>query len=112
MRHSIQEIIKKINSRLSAYDTASIAVASFFLIMLALYVVEKNDSARKGIAYQEEEVYPEEQEGRPFASRNGPTYTYSWCSGADKIKPGNKVFFRDAEEAEKSGRTLSKLCQR
>lgn len=109
---SIQDYLKKINSRLSLSDTVSVAVASFFLVILALYVVKKEESNKKDLAYFHEEVRIDTEDERPFGSRKGATYTYSWCSGADTIKPANKIFFIDAEEAERSGRTLSKLCQR
>ena len=46
-----------------------------------------------------------------FASINGKTYTFSWCSGADKIKESNKIFFKSEEDAIATGRILSKLCK-
>lgn len=112
MGHSIQDYLRKINGRLSASDAVSVAVASFFLVILALYLVEKDRLQERDIVFYHEELESAETDVRPFASKNGPTYTYFWCAGADRVKAENRIFFRDAEEAERSGRTLSKLCQR
>ena len=38
-----------------------------------------------------------------FASRNGSTYYYAWCSGAKRIKEENKIWFATREAAEKAG---------
>jgi hypothetical protein len=113
MGHSIQENVAKINSRLSAMDSVSIAVTAFVVLGLALYAVSQDAGKVAGVSYtvaEHEEVQGEDT--RPFASVNGPTYTFSWCQGADKIKQENIIYFANAEEAEKSGRTLSKLCMR
>jgi hypothetical protein len=50
--------------------------------------------------------------GKPFGSRKGKTYTFSWCSGSGNIKPENKIYFSSQADAESKGRTLSKLCKR
>ena len=44
------------------------------------------------------------------ASRNGTKYYLSWCSGANKIKETNKIFFSSAEEAEKAGYGRASGC--
>lgn len=110
---TIPENLSKINSRLSAYDTASVAITAFIVLLFALYLIGKQEGEVAGVVYepaQNEEMRGEDY--RPFASVNGPTYTFSWCQGADQIKRENIIYFANAEEAEKSGRTLSKLCQR
>jgi hypothetical protein len=112
MGNSIQDYLKKINSRLSVFDAVSVVVTAVFLVILSVYLSwlfmlrQKPVTYTKGAAEERGSV----GDSRPFGSRYGITYTYSWCQGNDRIKPENKVFFATIEEAESSGRTLSKLC--
>jgi len=50
-------------------------------------------------------------ERRYVASKNGKMYYPLGCSGAKRIKPENEVWFSTAEDAEKSGYTLSVTCK-
>lgn len=52
-----------------------------------------------------------QQEKRYVASKNGKMYYPLGCSGANRIKPENEVWFSTKEEAEKSGFTLSTTCK-
>lgn len=45
------------------------------------------------------------------ASRNGKLYYPILCSGANRIKEENKVWFANDIEAQKSGYTLSSTCK-
>lgn len=45
------------------------------------------------------------------ASKNGTKYHYPWCSGAQRIKEENKVWFNTKEEAEKAGYTPASNCK-
>lgn len=113
MLHTIPENLSKINSRISGTDAVSLAVTAFIILVFALFLIGQQEGEVAGVVYEpalHEEVKGEDY--RPFASVNGPTYTFSWCQGSDQIKQENIVYFANAEEAEKSGRTLSKLCQR
>lgn len=113
MAFSIQQHVAKINSRISGMDAVSLAISALIVLIFALFLVSRQEGQVRGAAYYENEDETIEGEDlRPFASRNGPTYTYAWCQGADQIKKENIVYFANAEEAERSGRTLSKLCQR
>ena len=42
--------------------------------------------------------------GDIVASRSGSAYYYPWCSGATRIAEGNKVWFKNEDEAKKAGR--------
>lgn len=54
----------------------------------------------------------EKQQGKRYvASKNGKMYYPLGCSGANRIKPENEVWFSTKEEAEKSGFTLSTTCK-
>lgn len=113
MLRSIQEITIKINSRLSLMDEISLAVSALLIVCLALFMIAKDQKSRQDVVYtssvKETLGAPD---SRPFASKNGPTYTFAWCQGSDQIKQENIIYFANAEEAERSGRTLSKLCNR
>lgn len=38
-------------------------------------------------------------------------YHYTWCSGSQRIKEENKLWFNSAQEAEAAGYTLAGNCQ-
>lgn len=46
-----------------------------------------------------------------LASKNGTKYYFINCSGADRIKPENIVWFTGPEDAEKAGLTKSSTCK-
>ncbi len=50
-------------------------------------------------------------EKRYVASKNGKMYYPLGCGGAKRIKKENEVWFKTAEEAEKSGYTRSVTCK-
>ena len=43
------------------------------------------------------------QEGSYVASRNGTKYHFPWCSGAQRMKEENKIWFASVGEAQKAG---------
>ncbi len=45
------------------------------------------------------------------ASKNGQVYHFPWCSGAQRIKEENKIFFNSREEAEKAGLRPAANCE-
>ena len=114
MGSSIQDYLKKINSRLSLFDIASLIVTAFLLAAGVLYFTVLWKGTQKPVLYRSKSAFSgvTENESRPFGSKSGTTYTYSWCQGGERIKPENKVYYNNGEEAELSGRTLSKLCQK
>lgn len=114
MFRSIQEISKEINTRLSGFDCLSLGLIALFLAGLAFYIHQQKLNTKLPVLYKESsaQVLGVQADGKPFGSKNGTTYTYSWCSGSDNIKPQNKLVFASEEQAIASGRTLSKLCQK
>ena len=56
---------------------------------------------------------PKPTDTRVVASRKSTTkkYHYLWCSGAQKIKEENKVWFTTSGEAEAAGYTLAGNCE-
>ena len=45
------------------------------------------------------------------ASKNGSRYYFVWCSGASRIAPQNRVYFKTVQEAEKKGYTKASGCK-
>lgn len=111
MWHSIQENLKKINSQLTVFSIVSLAITAFMFVLLGFYLGVQHSRSKEPVTFTTTES-SNHPDPRPFGAANSPVYTYSWCQGADRIKASNKVYFRDADEAERQGRTLSKLCDR
>lgn len=44
-------------------------------------------------------------------SKNGTKYHYPWCSGAQRIKEENKIWFSTKEEVERAGYTPAANCK-
>ena len=57
------------------------------------------------------EVGSPTQRGDFVASKNSDKYHYTWCSGAQRIKEENKVWFETREEAEAAGYTPASNCK-
>ncbi len=49
--------------------------------------------------------------GMYVGSKSGKTYHLPWCSGAKRIKEGNKVWFQSKEEAEGRGYSPAANCK-
>ncbi len=110
--HSIQDIVKNINRRLSFYDILALLVLVLLLFILTFAI--KAGVEPTTVSYEEGADDSASLDTVPsaiFASVSGKTYTYSWCKGASRIKEQNKIFFQNEKEAEKTGRILSKLCK-
>jgi hypothetical protein len=115
MGFSIQDYLKKINSRLTVIDCVSVLFTTLILVLFYGFIHNRYTSSRIPVSYFEQEIDTtiiEKAESRPFASSKGTTYTFSWCQGANRISAKNKVFFANEDEAKRSGRVLSKLCQK
>lgn len=120
--HSIQDYLKKINRSLTFTDILSLFVTVLLLLLLTLYISNKQARTMKPVVYQEgtevkgsvfiQKDLDTQNNGRPFASSKGKTYTFSWCQGSRVISSKNKIYFATEEEAKSTGRTLSKLCKK
>ena len=49
--------------------------------------------------------------GQFVASRSGSAYHFPWCSGAQRIKEANKIWFESREEAEAAGYRPAGNCK-
>ncbi len=115
MGNSIQDYLRKINSALTFIDCMSFLVSVLFLGLLLLFLYTENKESSSSVSYYDSSTSTLEGDNEyshPFASKNGKTYTFSWCQGANIISTKNKIYFDTESDAQKSGRTLSKLCQK
>ncbi len=97
-----------------------VALASFGIGRLSVIYGQKEDFE---IIYPHqgasalEAVNTASQEGQGVvsggfvASKTGSKYHLPWCSGAQRIKESNKVFFGTKVEAEAAGYTPAKNCK-
>ncbi len=114
---SIQDYVKKINSKLSYFDCISLVITLGILILFLGYILIQERQGYQKLVYsqgprEESRELSHTEEVRPFASKNGKTYTFTWCSGSGNIALKNKIYFGSEYEAKNSGRSLSKLCQK
>lgn len=118
MGSSIQDYLKKINTWLSFYDSVSLGATTLILVIFSLYIHTRTVEAASEVTYISNTDSSlgtkmiSSIDSRPFASRKGKTYTYSWCSGSGRISQRNKIVFNSEAQAIASGRTLSKLCKK
>ena len=114
MGHSIQELLKIINSGVIFLDVISLAVTTLIIVVCSWYIVRtisKNNLPSIYVSGTQQGIVVE-NDIKPFGSRSGSTYTFSWCQGAGAILSKNKIYFASEDEAKNLGRTLSKLCVR
>jgi c-di-AMP phosphodiesterase-like protein len=114
MGFSIQDNLKKINSRIPLSALVSLLVTTFFLTSFIIFLDAKEKRNDQPISYTEGRIEntPEKVvDSKPFGSISGTTYTFSWCQGSNRILPKNRVYFSNEQEAQTSKRTLSKLCK-
>lgn len=111
----IQETIKKINRQIDKTSLLSFSVTIILLIIFTFYINSQIKGDNTPVNYIENSninTIIKTNKTNIWASVNGITYTYSWCSGANNIKEVNRIYFASDEEAINSGKRLSKLCNK
>lgn len=111
----IQDFAKRINSGITVFHILSLLVTCISIFGISLYIQRQKSHHNTRLIYTEGKYAENDtavDQGRLFASKNGKTYTYAWCSGASRILDKNKIYFTSEEAAKKTGRTLSKNCNR
>ncbi len=74
--------------------------------------IENNNLASISSTSDKPEFSPSPQiGGRYVASKNSNKYHAPWCSGAQRIKEENKIWFNNKEEAETAGYTPASNCK-
>jgi hypothetical protein len=111
--NSIQEKLEKINSRISPKDIVALFLITITAIGL-LAVIAHDSNKEDGVVVYEEASFGSGGGGsgnvKPFGSKGGSTYTFSWCQGSTRILEKNKIYFTSERDAQQSGRTLSRMC--
>lgn len=86
---------------------------SSFLLGESIIEKEKNQTVIQIKALTDQIVYKnpqEENRGFLVASKSGKKYYFPWCSGINRIKEENRIYFADEALAQQNGLTLSKTC--
>lgn len=121
--NTILDCLAKIKAFWDTLDIRDIAVICIIILaILASYGLGKASNRayeHQGVVInliepQEEEMTSEApviQEKRYVGSRNGSKYHLPWCSGAQRIKEENKVWFGSKVEAENRGYVPAKNCE-
>ena len=65
----------------------------------------------KGSALNVNTEKPAIVSGKYVGSKSSDKYHFPWCSGAQRIKEENKIYFDSKEEAESSGYTPASNCK-
>ena len=120
----IQEVKEKTrlhaNDLVIAFVIICVSLISFGLGRLSILENKKTPvkiesapaAAGQLITQLSDKEYPMEINNKMFvASKNGTKYHFPWCSGAQRIKEENKIWFASKEEAEKSGYTPAVNCE-
>jgi len=123
---SIPNLLNKIKSKISIDNKTLLMIAVIVLVGFSSFMLGRlteegeNDpilieNNTEKIDYNQEKSYNEKSlkstDKMFVASKNGTKYYSLGCSGASRIKPENQVWFKDREDAEKSGFTFSSTCK-
>lgn len=124
---SIKEITQKIKGVAKTLERQDIFIsalivlvagASFGLGMLSVGTSEEPVEIKQtaSIFSSLEDPEPERDEsgtvrGKFVGSKNSDKYHYPWCSGAQRIKEENKIWFASKKEAEAQGYAPAGNCK-
>ena len=126
--NTILERLEKIKGYVVVQDWRNMALYSLiFASLVAAFFLgviweSQKDHNTKGILYAEipqstplasvptPVVDEAGNSGQYVGSKNGSKYHLPWCSGAQRIKEENKVWFQDKNEAKRLGYTPAKNC--
>lgn len=121
---SITNLSNKIKSKINLDKQTVLLVIVVVLVGGASFGLGKLSANREGegdiiienkVVNEQETGYNEEEalisEKRYVASKNGTKYYSRDCGGANRIKLENQIWFKNREDAEKSGFTYSSTCK-
>lgn len=107
----------EIRRKMALYSLIIVTVTAAFILGYAQGVAKSEDAVvimqpamptQVPVQAQTETASP--STGAYVASRNGSKYHLPWCSGAQRIKEENKIWFDSKEEAERRGFSPAKNC--
>ena len=87
-----------------------VGLATFGLGRLSM-VEENRPQVSLQHAAAAEAFPPMNMGGLVVGSRNGGTYHFPWCAGAQQISEQNKRWFKSEEDAQKAGYKPAKNCK-
>lgn len=119
MNGSIEENLKKIKQIFVTYER-ELCVA-IFVIFIPLFIlgiarmslIEAQKSPVRvfmGQTTNNVGIIGPQEAGLLVGSKNSTKYHYPWCSGAQRIKDSNKVWFSSEKEARDRGYTPAGNC--
>lgn len=94
----------------AAFSLGRLSVASDPAAPVVLYV-PKETAAREPVQREAPVASPSATTGSYVASKNGSVYHLPWCSGAQRIKEANKVWYETKEAAEAAGLRPAANCK-
>ena len=82
---------------------------------LSVYI-EGKESVQASVEGAVGEIFSDQEDsegevGLLVASKNGSKYHFPWCSGAQRMKEENKIWFDSAEEARAAGYMPAANCK-
>ena len=86
-------------------------VLSFLIGATYYYENNKGVSAIKMYSTDLTEVTPARSLKIVVASIRGKKYYFPWCKGVENLKESNKIYFSNAQKAERAGYELASSCK-
>lgn len=120
---SITNLLNKIKSKTGIDKQSILLIFVIIFVSMASFGLgrlssegdtEKEIVIEKPLVEDIKTMYNEEglnAEKRYVASKNGSKYYGRDCGGANRIKLENQIWFKNREDAEKSGFTFSSTCK-
>jgi hypothetical protein len=117
----LSKIIKNCKAKIRPYEKDILLASTIILVGLigfGLGRLSKIRENRKPITIENlgaigavSNISQSSSAGSLVASKNGTKYHFPWCSGAQRIKDANKIWFSTREEAESAGYTPASNCK-
>jgi len=84
----------------------------FFIGYIEGLNTNKKDNIKVLVKNEERQIKynHNKKRGEVVASKSGKKYYFPWCSGINRIKDENKVYFSTELDAQNKGLTLSSSC--
>ena len=111
---SVPESINEKINKIKFFKESFLLFVAFILSVSAAFILGLLSTEQKtAITVQKSNLKyaPDLNIDFVLASRHGKNYYYLWCKSAKRIKTENRIYFKDAKEAEKSGYKRAKSCK-
>ncbi len=118
MGYSIKEILEKIKR---FYTDIQIEILFVIIIILVgfsafglgrISILDEHKENIKLLYNNNLDLKPSVNiSGAVVASKSGKKYHYPWCSGSNRIKESNKIWFKSIQEAKRAGYMPAGNCK-